>query len=300
MKYIRISFIIALIALIAGCGDVTVNVDNDYEPKIVVDGYIFPGQPVREIRLTRNYALNEDIALDEYVLTDATVTLTDVASGQTVPLQFSEDTENFGYDGPDDFIIQPGKSYKLYAEAVVSGKPLWTSSTTTVPEAGFAINRAASNLAPMTYRQNDEHGELMRREIVFERSPSITQYPASIIALDASESTFITENAFGFPEDQLFEDNNFELLKYQNMWYEEQKGAGQSGIDIEWFSIWFYGRYRLILYAADQNFTDYFITHQQIQDIDGNLWEPVFHFEGDGIGVFGSAIADTVYFEITR
>ena len=38
----------------------------------------------------------------------------------------------------------------------------------------------------------------------------------------------------------------------------------------------------------------------QVKEIDGNYHEPAFHFEGDGIGVFGSAIADTAYFWILR
>jgi len=37
-----------------------------------------------------------------------------------------------------------------------------------------------------------------------------------------------------------------------------------------------------------------------VQEIDGNLHEPAFHIEGDGIGVFGAAVADTAYFEIVR
>ena len=77
-------------------------------------------------------------------------------------------------------------------------------------------------------------------------------------------------------------------------------GDGISYSEVEWFCIWFYGRYRLILYAADRNYTDFFLTHRFVQEIDGNLLEPKFHFEGDGIGVFGSAAPDTVYFEVIQ
>ena len=38
----------------------------------------------------------------------------------------------------------------------------------------------------------------------------------------------------------------------------------------------------------------------EVQEIDGNFHEPVFHIDGDGIGVFGSAVTDTVYFSVTQ
>jgi hypothetical protein len=55
-----------------------------------------------------------------------------------------------------------------------------------------------------------------------------------------------------------------------------------------------------VVYAFDKNYKDFLITHDQVQEIDGNFHEPEFHFEGDGIGVFGSAIADTVQITVLR
>ena len=69
-------------------------------------------------------------------------------------------------------------------------------------------------------------------------------------------------------------------------------------MEILWADTWFFGHYRAILYAGDINFKHYYLTHGNVQDIDGNLNEPKFHINGDGIGVFGSAAVDTVYFEI--
>ena len=71
-----------------------------------------------------------------------------------------------------------------------------------------------------------------------------------------------------------------------------------SSMRVNWFGLPFVGRYRAIVYAADGNFKDFFLTHATVQDIDGNFHEPILHVEGDGVGVFGSAIVDTVYFEV--
>ena len=69
---------------------------------------------------------------------------------------------------------------------------------------------------------------------------------------------------------------------------------------IFWFDLWFYGSYEVIVYAADKNFIDFLRTFDEVQADDGNFNEPAFNIEGDGIGVFGSAIADTVRIVVLR
>ncbi len=64
--------------------------------------------------------------------------------------------------------------------------------------------------------------------------------------------------------------------------------------------MWFYGQYRIIAYAGDENMKNYYLTHANVAEMDGNLHEPVFNIDGDGIGIFGSAIADTLYFTVLQ
>ncbi len=115
-----------------------------------------------------------------------------------------------------------------------------------------------------------------------------------------SKSTFIEGNPYGIKKDDL--DNEIlDRLKYEFKWAQAISDSAMiHKMEIPWIDTWFYGRYRAIFYAGDKNFKDYFLTHNRVQDIDGNLYEPKFYFEGDGIGVFGSAIADTVYFEVLK
>ena len=124
----------------------------------------------------------------------------------------------------------------------------------------------------------------------------------SIVALDASLETFIEDNPFELEKEDLEDETDlFEQLKYESDWTQSSfESSDISWHEIFWFDTWFYGRYRAIMYAGDQNFKYYFTTHEDVQDIDGNLYEPKFNIDGDGIGVFGSFIADTVYFEIIR
>ena len=156
-------------------------------------------------------------------------------------------------------------------------------------------------LRPLSYRQRNDNEQLEKFKLRFRRSPDIDSYIVSIVALEATKESFIEDNIFEIKVEDLEENDVFEELQYSIFWTQTQLGGeALATVEIEWFSFWFYGPYRVILYAADKNLSDYLLTHRFIQDIDGNLWEPKFHFEGDGIGVFGSAVTDTVYIEVLR
>ena len=296
VKYILL-FITVIFA--ATCGDVPVSIDEDtYEPKIVVDGYLIAGKKLGGIRLSRNYPLNTVIPLDEIVLTDATVSVTEISSNTEFNLTFNPFTFAYEYN-EGEYFVEVGKSYRIDIEARVANQNLTTSSITTVPDPGFEIVDDVSGPVALAYRERDENGDLNKFTVSYRNSESTESYIASIVAMQGGDSTFIEDNPF-IDRDVLEDDPNLiNILMNQRQWAISQaSGNNLSEIEIEWFSIWFYGQYRVILYAADENYTDYLLTHDMIQDIDGNLWEPKFHFDGDGIGVFGSAIADTIYFQV--
>ena len=96
------------------------------------------------------------------------------------------------------------------------------------------------------------------------------------------------------------DDLNFFIDWMQNLPADPAQEPVISRLKIRWIGLPFYGNYRGIFYAADQNFKDFFLTHSTVQDIDGNFHEPVLHIQGDGAGVFGAAVVDTVYFEVVR
>ena len=53
-----------------------------------------------------------------------------------------------------------------------------------------------------------------------------------------------------------------------------------------------------VAYATDANFKNFFLIHSTLQEINGNLHEPALNIGVDGVGVFGSAVADTSFFEV--
>ncbi|MCG8605494.1 DUF4249 domain-containing protein [bacterium] len=292
------SFIIIGFAcsLLAACGEGSIVIDGStFEPKIVIQGTLFPNQPVN-IRLMRNYPLGTTVDFDHLILTDAEAAIVD-GSGRTFGLRLNPETEFYEYSGSDLQIVY-GRTYTLEVSATIDGKELSAQSTTTMPQQGFRVLEDKSVLGPMRYRERDSNGDLIDFQVTFERSPETDFYAVSINALDAAISTFIYENPFGdFNEDDVEKD--FNDFKYAFNWIQETpSGSGESTIEIFSFFTWFIGNYRAVVYAADRNFKDFLITHEEVQEIDGNFHEPALHIVGDGIGVFGSAIADTVHFTI--
>jgi pyruvate formate-lyase activating enzyme-like uncharacterized protein len=66
------------------------------------------------------------------------------------------------------------------------------------------------------------------------------------------------------------------------------------------FFQWFYSPYKVIMYICDQNFKDFVLTNDNVQEFDGNFHNPKEHFTGDGVGVFASALADTLVYRIVK
>ncbi len=138
--------------------------------------------------------------------------------------------------------------------------------------------------------------------MAYKQSPNTAFYLLSISALKAGFDNFIYENPLGHDLHKMVDNGaKVENFQYRARWTRPQEGnACTCAIEVNWFAIWFYSRYRLVLYAGDDNFYHYYMTHGNVMGMDGNLHEPIFDMEGDGIGVFGSAVTDTLYLNILK
>jgi hypothetical protein len=283
------------VAFLFSCGDPTVDVGGRYEPKIVIDAILFPGQPVRDIRLTRNVPIGT-FAITTSPLENVEVVLTDETSGFSQTL-YSIDVTIFG---DTTWIIEPGHTYRLDVDAVIDGVTLSATSRTTTPEPGFTVSDPAPD--SLAYNAKDESGKAVKIGIPYARSVGTADYVFSIQALDTAVQNFIYSpiNPIADVDSEDVADDMDEFSRQVDFVINAPTTGGSSVFNVELFHTWFYGRYRVIAYAADRNFRDFLLTHEQVQEPDGNFHEPVFHIDGDGIGVFGSAIADTTYFRVLK
>ncbi len=285
----------------AGCGDTSIKVGpNSYEPKIVIDGYIYPGNIVQDIRIMRNNPINGTLS-DDIALDSALVTITDLQTSMVYPLIFDKNGKAYRYDSTD-LVIGYNKRYRLDVQAEIDGKVLNASSITTMPDSGFQILETESIIDSLTYRQRNTLGRLENFLLRFQRSPNTSFYAISITSLDADTSTFIyypANPAGNIDRNEVL--RTFEYYRHIMIYVNNTPiSAGISERSIDWADIWFYGRYQIIVYAADRNYRDFCLSFDNVEEQDGNYHEPAMHIQGDGIGVFGSMIADTVFVKVLR
>lgn len=289
MKYIKLFITVILSFIFFECGNPGVDVNNaPYEPKITVEGYLYCGESVDDIKLMRNYALGAPIDQSQLYLTPLMNKVIVTING--IPLTFDPQKNSYFNN---QIIVDYGKSYTLEVYATIDGKNLHTTSTTTTPQKGFSILN--KNLGTFVYNSTPI-------TINFRTSPGTEFYVFSIVPDSASLNNFIYNNAFRSNLDTVKILNNFNDYKFR---YETLNNINSYSNNTYPFTLnirdmWFYSNYSVIVYAGDTNFKDYLMTAPSVQEFDGNFHEPVLIFNGDGIGVFASAIKDTVTFSITR
>lgn len=284
---------------LSSCGEGHIDVtDTPYNPKIVMDAYIYGGQKVKDIRITRNFPLNKNVDISQIIISDASVQITDISANKTYPLSYNPQTMMYEYAG-DDFIVDYGKSYRINVAAKIDGKELKCSSVTTVPDKG--LSSPIHDLGGIGYRQQNPDGTIKKVNLYIKPSENAAAIILSITAMDASLNNYIYDNAYSSETDTQKIKDNWDDLRQSYGWQQGvAPGTPSFNMEIEWYSIYFYGRYRVVIYAADRNFEQYFLTAKSVMEQDGNFHEPKMYIDGDGIGVFGSAVKDTVYFTIKR
>jgi hypothetical protein len=136
--------------------------------------------------------------------------------------------------------------------------------------------------------------------MVFELSPGTDFYGFSIVPEVATAENYIYENPYEPNVDPEDVEDNLNAYKFQFAFLinVDSYGVDTMAYKVRPLDYWFYTNYTVIAYAGDRNFRNYVMTAKNVQEFDGNFHEPVIHFEGDGIGIFGSAVKDTLTFSI--
>jgi hypothetical protein len=288
-----------LVIILLSCGEPTVDLNSNlYKPLIVVDSYLIVGQKVENIFIKRNFNI-ASVNADNRYIDNATVSITDLSNNQkstliyqTAQKSYSDQTNTLG-------LVKEKTAYRIDVEATIDGKTLSTSSTTNTPSNGFCIINKSDQMKKYPVSNDDRYSN--RFAIDFTLSNDATSYIFIFKALDTKPSSYIRfpRNVYLAAEvsdaDFIYEVGEISHLAIQNL----NSDISSYNKKIEWSNFNFVSRYRVMVLAVDKNYKDYFYTVNDIQDIDGSFVHPQFHFEGDGIGIFGSAVADTIFFEVS-
>ncbi len=289
MKLFKLLILIIILTVLNGCGDPLVDVsDIVYEPKIVVEGFLYPGKTVSDIKISRNFKLNTKVNPDSLILTPSKNKVE--ATINNIPLMFDEKSRTYY---TDELAIEYNEVYTLRIKATIDGKAYSAEAATKSPEKGF--NVIEKNLGTKKYRKD-------KVEFHFVTSPGVGTYAFSIIADSVKIENFIYGNSF-FPNikpenvEKRFNSFLFHFRFINNI---ESYSGKTYTFELKPFDAWFYSPYRIIAYACNKDYKDYLFTAKNVKEFDGNFHEPKTNFTGDGIGVFASAIRDTVYFTLVK
>lgn len=291
--------------MLFSCGKGIVEIENvSYEPKVMIEGYLIPGQAVSNIYIRRNFKIDQDLTkIPPLPNPDETsVVTTEKESGKEYALVLTRPRDSYDwkdlyyyYPGTDLRIVA-GKTYTLQVKTRIDGRDIQARSTTIVPQKGFHI--ISQNYDTLFYRQRNADDDLQLFQFEIERSPGVSFYAYSIRALNNDYDHYISGGAGGIETEADF-DKDRERLSYQTRWIQNTpKTAGQSTVRALWFDLHFYSTYEVIIYAADRNYREFLQTFARVQEVDGNFHEAKFNIDGDGIGVFGSVIPDTTYITV--
>lgn len=297
MKYLLI-----LTLFLISCGDPEIVLDNNvFEPKIVIDGYLITGQPVERIFIKENIPSGTSLNTLNLFVDDAEVYITDLSTNNRVQLTYDNDPFTLSYY--DEFgalgIVKHNTEYRIEVRATIKGEELTASSVTRTPSTGFAIHPTADTTK--VYPRNDDERDNNKFNITFDKAEGAEIYIFQHVPLDKRYETLIQTPRNIFLNEEITRED-FE---------DEKDGFESSGEivnlksdtpeytrEINWFRFHFASRYRTTVIAGDENYKDFYMTFNQVQDIDGNIDEPNFNIDGDGIGIFGSATIDTIYLNI--
>lgn len=279
---------VSLAPILSGCGNPGINLNNaPYNPKIAVEGYLYPGHTITHISLMRNYPIGDSVTQSNLYLTPSENNVSATING--VSLTFDPQTQTY-YN--NQTVVDYNKSYTLEVFATIDGKQLHTTSLTTTPQKGFSV--LDNSLGNFSY------GDSIT--INYFPSPGTGFYAFSIVPDTASTKNFIYNNNYRDKLDssKVADNLNDYEFRYGTVDNINSYAGTTYSYNIGTRNTWFYSAYTVIAYACDQNFKDYILTAPTVQEVNGNFHEPIETFQGDGIGVFGSAIADTVRFEIVK
>jgi len=290
MKIIITIIILITPLLFVMCGNPDVDVTGvGFQQKIAVDGYIYANEPVHNIKIMKNIPIGSSINVNTLYLSPSTTSVNATINGSA--LQFDPVTKTY-YN--NDIVVECGQSYTLNISAVIDGKQLNTQSTTTVPLSGFKLLNNL-NLGNIKYN----HDQIFLK---FNSSPNSSVYLFSYLIHSATINNFIYNNPYvsNISSNDVSENWYDYVNQYDIVTNISPDMNNEYSYKVENYKMWFYGQYTITVYAGDKNFKDFVLSAPNVEEIDGNFHEPVVDFQGDGIGVFASAIKDTLTFRLIK
>lgn len=303
----------ALVVLLAGCST-NRDLDELFDPSavgtLVVDAVLIVDEPPPTIFVRQ--ILAPDAAYDA-ALAAVSGTVT-IYVGDNIEYTYHEQTLNETTTGrylPDDStrLIKPGTLYTL---GVITADGRRLTATTLTPNI-FAVSdwvlldeeTLALRHGLRTFADSGDIYTAPENQIIYQDGllearfapgENGDRYHIGLQSLDPG-SPFVIEGDFLDEED---------FADFQRQSSSPALEATGDFVRLPWFAIFFEGRYKIKVYAVDQNWFDLARSSPELVGIEGPSFggnagddfdRPIFHVEG-GIGLFGSGAVDSIGFKI--
>ncbi|MDE2754114.1 MAG: DUF4249 family protein [Gemmatimonadetes bacterium] len=265
--------LLAVSASLAACSDTTTGPEDDAR-QVVVEAFLFAGEPVDDIRLTRTVPLGEDPALAATV-DDAIVTLT--RGSERWLLNRLEEPGAYGYPD-DDLQVRGGDLFRIEVEAF--GRTATGETIVPGPPDGVQLDKdslAVPELTPGSFQP----GALQSLQVTvsWENAGSILHF-VDVEGLDPAAETifpdFIREGVGRFRIRSAPTEENFHAIGLRQLEH--------------------LGRHRAIVYRVNQEYAELY--NNRVQD-SRDLNEPPSNIRG-GLGVFSAFNSVAREFDLVR
>ena len=259
-------------ACLLACSDVT-GPEADAR-QVVVEAFLFAGEPADDIRLTETVPLGEDPALAPTV-DDATVTL--VRGSERWLLSRLEEPGTYGYLG-DDLQIREGDLFRIAVAAF--GRTATGETVVPGPPDGVQLDKEmleVPQLAPGSFQP----GALQSLQVTVSwENPASSLHFVDVEGLDPEAESifpdFIRQGAGRFRIRSAPTEENFHAIGLRQLEH--------------------LGRHRAIVYRVNQEYTDLY--NNRVQD-SRDLNEPPSNIRG-GLGVFSAFNSVAREFDLVR
>ncbi len=273
MKYLPYIFIFLL--AISSCSD-TSNTD----PKFVIEGFLFAGEPVRDIKIKEQISIRLPDSLEQ-IVTDAQVIL--IKNEQEYPLQFNNG--KYHYLG-NDLQVESGDEFKI--EVTVGDRT--ASAVTIVPVVTSGLSISDTLIKIPTLRLDFALQETLN-ELFF--SARITarwdnsRDELHFISIEHTDAEIDSLFPTGIPQGVL---DFLASFKFAN------EALEVDSFNIIGIAFESYGRHKVKVYRGNQEYADLFNNPEQDSR---DLTSPPTNID-NGFGIFSAFAADSVYFDIVR
>ncbi len=271
-----LSLVVAAALTLIGCDSTSTSESGD---EIVVEAFLFAGEPVDDIRLTRVIALDAE-DLSEVPVTDATITLFEGANAY----ELTQTTEpgRYAYSGAG-LVVETGDTFRL--EIVQGGQ--FISAETTVPEPPVQLELSHEVLGiPQITLGGGRGGFGGADRSRFENTLTMTwSNPLAEHHYVVIEDLIEGEPQYILPE---FIRDRFEGFQFVT------QPTTENFYDVRILDLEIYGRHRAILYRVNKEYANLYENREQDSR---DLNEPPSNING-ALGIFSAFSSVSADFDV--